>query len=134
MKTRRLVPGRLSQLRLKAGMTQEDAAHALRRKGFKATGLSISRWERGTHEPRSNVIPALAEVYGVSIDELYGEDEDEDSETVLQRLAREAADRGDYTTAEDLYGVLRGRVESQRQSPPRNSLAAVGTGSNHHGG
>jgi transcriptional regulator with XRE-family HTH domain len=123
MKTRRLVPGRLAQLRLKAGMTQEDAAHGLRRKGFKATGLSISRWERGTHEPRSNVIPALSEVYGVTIDELYGEDEEEDSETVLQRLAREAADRGDYAAAEDLYGVLHGRAVSAKPTAARRVQA-----------
>lgn len=86
MQVRRLSPKRLAHLRLRAGMTQEDAAHALRAKGFKANGQSLSRWEGGGHEPRASVIPALADIYGVSIDDLYvdGDDEEGDRDPVAR--------------------------------------------------
>lgn len=99
MKTKRLSAPRLYDLRLRSGLSQTDVAYALRERGFKADATAISRWERGIHEPGASVVPSLAEIYGVATDDLYAEEDDEDSSAVrarslsedLQKLARVAA-------------------------------------------
>lgn len=73
-------------------MTQEDVAHGLRQQGFKATAKSISRWENGDNDPRASVIPVLADVLGTSIDDLYTDDEDEDSDAADQPTTAELLD------------------------------------------
>lgn len=59
-------PQALREARLQANLTQHDAA---RRVGV-AGGERISRWELGTSEPRPAVLRRLADVYGVSVDDL----------------------------------------------------------------
>lgn len=66
------------EARLRAGMVQEDIAHALRRQGFKTAAKSVSLWERGINSPRAEMIPALAQVLGITIEELYSSDDDEE--------------------------------------------------------
>ena len=62
---------------LRGKRTQTDLAFALRRRGFGTTQTTVSRWESG-QEPRTVVLPALADELGVTVDELYEEDDDEE--------------------------------------------------------
>lgn len=58
----------LKRLRLAKNLTQEQAAEAL---GVSAQ--SVSRWECGTTLPDVTILPAIARLYCVSIDDLYKE-------------------------------------------------------------
>ncbi len=58
----------LRRLRLSKNLTQEQAASAL---GVSAQ--SISRWECGTTLPDVTMLPAIAKLYCVTIDDLYQE-------------------------------------------------------------
>ena len=57
---------RLKELRIKAGLTQADLAEKINVKQ-----ASISLWEVGENVPSTDKLPALAEIFGVSIGELF---------------------------------------------------------------
>lgn len=57
---------RIKQLRLKAGLTQEQLAEKL---GISAQ--SVSKWENAVAMPDIVMLPLLSETFGVSIDELF---------------------------------------------------------------
>ena len=57
----------LRTLRQGGGKTQEDVARALG-----VTAQAVSRWEKGTCYPDMGMIPAIANFFGVTIDELFG--------------------------------------------------------------
>ena len=52
---------KLARLRIRAGLTQEEAAKALN-----VTQGAISAWEQGKKNPKLNKLPMLAKLYGVS--------------------------------------------------------------------
>lgn len=56
----------LRQLRLDKHMTQEQAADAL-----SVSAQAISRWETGVSLPDVMLLPAIARLYGVLVDDLY---------------------------------------------------------------
>ena len=58
---------KLRELRLRDGRTQETLADTLG-----VTPQAVSRWERGICYPDMELIPAIANCFGVSIDELFG--------------------------------------------------------------
>ena len=60
---------RLKELRLRRGLTQEQAAQVL--------GVSaqvVSKWERGLTQPDVQMMPRIAVLYRISLDELYDMD------------------------------------------------------------
>ena len=57
----------MRELRHRDGRTQEDLAQAL---GI--TSQAVSRWEKGICYPDMELIPSMANYFGVSIDELFG--------------------------------------------------------------
>ena len=57
---------KIRQLRFKAGLTQEQLADQL---GISAQ--SVSKWENAVAMPDITTLPLLAEVFGVSIDDLF---------------------------------------------------------------
>lgn len=57
----------LQELRRAAGLSQEEVAGRL----F-VSRQSVSKWENGQAEPGVENLKALAELYGVSMDELFG--------------------------------------------------------------
>ena len=57
----------IRQLRRRDKRTQEQLAEALG-----VTSQAVSRWESGGSYPDMNLIPSLANFFGVSIDELFG--------------------------------------------------------------
>jgi transcriptional regulator with XRE-family HTH domain len=57
----------IREFRRRDGRTQEDLANALG-----VTAQAVSRWEKGICYPDMEVMPSLANYFGVSIDELFG--------------------------------------------------------------
>ena len=68
---------KIRQLRFKAGMTQEQLAEKLN-----IGAQSVSKWENAVSMPDITALPLLAEVFGVSIDDLF----DLTSEQRLNRI------------------------------------------------
>ena len=58
---------KIRELRRRDGRTQEALAQALG-----VTSQAVSRWESGGSYPDMNLIPSIANYFGVSIDELFG--------------------------------------------------------------
>lgn len=75
-------------LRLRDGRTQETLAQALG-----VTAQAVSRWEKGICCPDMELIPSLANCFGVSIDELFGYD-NERTKKVEALAAAQAGDSG----------------------------------------
>ncbi|MBR0217553.1 MAG: helix-turn-helix transcriptional regulator, partial [Clostridia bacterium] len=57
---------KIRQLRFKAGLTQEQLAEKL---GIGAQ--SVSKWENAVAMPDITTLPLLAEIFGISIDDLF---------------------------------------------------------------
>ena len=58
---------RIRQLRRRDGRTQEELARVLG-----VTGQAVSRWEANGGYPDMEMLPAIANYFGVTIDELFG--------------------------------------------------------------
>ena len=58
----------LKLLRIKADLSQSELADILG-----VTQSAVTNWERGNTQPSVDRLPKLAEVFGCTIDELYGE-------------------------------------------------------------
>ena len=65
---------KIRQLRHRDGRTQEVLAEALG-----VTSQAVSRWESGGSYPDMNLIPPIANYFGVTIDELFGYTNERDS-------------------------------------------------------
>lgn len=65
---------RIRELRRRDGRTQEALAEALG-----VTAQAVSRWESGGSYPDMNLIPSIANYFGVTIDELFGYHNDRES-------------------------------------------------------
>lgn len=57
---------KIRQLRFRAGLTQEQLAERLN-----LSPQSVSKWETGAAMPDITALPLLAEIFGVSIDDLF---------------------------------------------------------------
>lgn len=62
---RKTIGGLIAALRKASGMTQKDLAEKLN-----VSDKSVSRWERDDGAPDLSLIPVIAEVFGVTCDEL----------------------------------------------------------------
>ena len=67
---------KIRKMRIKAGLTQEQLAEKLA-----VSGQSVSKWENDVSMPDIMLLPDIAEIFGVSIDELF-------DLTVAQKLKR----------------------------------------------
>ena len=59
----------IKRLRLLNDMKQKDFAKIL-----SVSPQAISKWENGKNMPDISILPKIAESFGVSIDDLFGED------------------------------------------------------------
>lgn len=80
---------KIRELRRRDGRTQENLADALG-----VTCQAVSRWEQNATFPDMTLIPSIANYFGISIDELFGYENDRDKkiDAVLEKneiLARE---------------------------------------------
>ena len=91
----------ISKLRKKAGLTQAELASRLN-----VTDKAISKWENGGAEPGIENLKALANLYGVTVDELVGRTDlyGGSMTTTFQSLRKLAELEGNYT-------VLPGHME-----------------------
>ncbi|MBS7369201.1 MAG: helix-turn-helix transcriptional regulator [Oscillospiraceae bacterium] len=84
----------LQKLRREKGVTQDALASFLR-----VSPQAVSKWENGSY-PDGDLLPKIADYFGVSIDRLYGRGSEERSvpQQILD-LLREAAAAGDNNSA-----------------------------------
>ena len=61
-----MIGEQIKKLRVKRGMTQEKLGQLIG-----VTMQAVSKWERGG-VPDAEIVPRIADVFGVSIDVLYG--------------------------------------------------------------
>lgn len=67
----------LARLRSESGLTQEEAANHL---GI--TKAAVSKWECGQSMPDISLLPAIADLYSTSIDDLFGRVQEPDKESI----------------------------------------------------
>lgn len=74
---------KIRQLRRRDGRTQEALADALG-----VTSQAVSRWESGGSYPDMNLIPPIANYFGVTIDELFGytNERDKKADMLVSRI------------------------------------------------
>ena len=68
---------KLAALRAESGLTQEEVANRL---GI--TKAAVSKWECGQSMPDISLLPAIADLYSTSIDDIFDHDRELDSESV----------------------------------------------------
>ena len=93
-------------LRSRDGRTQENLAFAL---GI--TSQAVSRWESGGSYPDVEIIPAIANYFGITLDELFGYNNDRDTKVkaVIARCDKLAElDNGVDTNLTERISLLRG--------------------------
>lgn len=100
----------ISRLRRGIGMTQEMLAYRL---GVSAQ--AVSKWERQLSCPDVSLLPVMAEVFGVSIDDLFVKCNDADHETYIDELPwdddhmlRVAVFQGRRLQREEIYECTEG--------------------------
>jgi tellurite methyltransferase len=64
-----ILSANISALRKESGMTQSELAAAVG-----VTFQAVSKWETGQTLPDTAILPKLAEIFGVSMDKLFGYD------------------------------------------------------------
>ena len=102
---------KIRELRKRNGRRQEDLANALG-----VTAQAVSRWEAGGGYPDMNMIPAIANYFHVTIDSLFGYENDRESK--IQDYADRAQDyinrREDMT---ECINLLREGIEEFPDEP-----------------
>lgn len=96
---------KIRELRRRDGRTQEALAEALG-----VTGQAVSRWEAGICYPDMEIVPAIANYFGVTIDELFGYQNDRDRKVaaILSRVkAYNIKSRGDDDWVDECLAILR---------------------------
>lgn len=105
---------RLRELRHRDGRTQEDLAQAL-----DVTPQAVSRWEKSLCYPDMELIPAIANYFGITIDELFGykNDRDEKIDAIIRQVdAFHIKSRGDDEWVDECLDILRGGLAEFPQS------------------
>ncbi|MBO5109275.1 MAG: helix-turn-helix transcriptional regulator [Clostridia bacterium] len=96
---------KIRELRHRDGYTQEAVADALG-----VTYQAVSRWESGGCYPDMEIVPALANFFGITIDELFGYHNDREKKIgamikTIEAVGIEA--RSDDEWVEDCLSILR---------------------------
>jgi len=96
---------KIRELRRRDGRTQEDVAMALG-----VTSQAVSRWEANGGYPDMEILPSIANYFGVSIDTLFGfcSDRDRKVEEIIARVdAYGIKSKPDGNWVEECTGILR---------------------------
>lgn len=104
---------RLAKRRREAGYSQESLAEQLG-----VSRQAVSKWERSESSPDTDNLIALAQIYGVSLDELLYVDED-----IKEDVAFEAQDRAPskQNQVDSAYASARQQCESEPQHKTENT-------------
>ena len=102
---------KIKQLRQRDGRKQEDLANALG-----VSPQAISRWEANGGYPDMELIPAIANYFNISIDELFGysKDRGDKLKAILSKADKAIGENGDMTECVDM---LRAAVEEFPSEP-----------------
>ena len=102
---------KIRELRQRDGRTQEALAEAIG-----VTSQAVSRWEANGGYPDMELIPAIANYFNVSIDELFGysKDREEKLKTILSKAEKAIAENGDMT---ECVEMLRAAAEEFPSEP-----------------
>ena len=96
---------RIRELRRRDGRTQEDLAEAIG-----VTSQAVSRWEANGGYPDMEMIPSIANYFGITIDELFGYENDRDSkiDAILAKIDVYCLKyNGDDDWVDDCLAILR---------------------------
>lgn len=96
---------KIKELRLRDARKQEDLAVAVG-----VTAQAVSRWEAGGSYPDLELIPSIANYFGVSIDELFGyqNGREEKIEAIIQKIdAFHIKGRSDDEWVDECLSILR---------------------------
>ena len=96
---------RIKELRKQSGRKQEDLANALG-----VTSQAISRWEANGGYPDMEMIPGIANYFGITIDELFGYKSDREAKigAIIQKVnSFSYRERGDADWVDECLAVLR---------------------------
>ncbi len=96
---------KIKALRRKCEKTQEDLAASLG-----VTAQAVSRWEAGGSYPDMELIPSIANYFNVSIDELFGYQNDRERKinAIIQKIdAFHIKGRGDDDWVDECLAILR---------------------------
>lgn len=96
----------LKDLRRKNDITQEELADILG-----VTSQSVSRWEKGACYPDMELLPAIANYFGVTVDDLLGMNEIRSRER-LNAIFTEALNLERESKYEDAVGVFRAALKN----------------------
>ena len=102
---------KIKQLRQRDGRKQEDLANALG-----VSPQAISRWEANGGYPDMELIPAIANYFNISIDELFGysKDRQEKLKSILEKAEKAINEQGDMT---ECVEMLRAAAEEFPSEP-----------------
>lgn len=96
---------KIRELRRRDGRTQETLAEALG-----VTPQAVSRWESGGSYPDMEIMPSIANYFGVTIDALFGYHNDREIkiDAIIRKIeAFEIKTRGDDEWVEECLSILR---------------------------
>lgn len=96
----------LKDLRRKNDITQEELADIIG-----VTSQSVSRWEKGACYPDMELLPAIANYFGVTVDDLLGMNEIRSRER-LNAIFTEALNLERESKYEDAVGVFRAALKN----------------------
>ena len=105
------IGNKIRELRHRYGCKQEDLANALG-----VTCQAVSRWEASGGYPDMEMIPAIANYFNVSIDELFGysKDREDKLKTILAKADKALNEQGDMT---ECVEMLRSAAEEFPSEP-----------------
>lgn len=111
------IGNKIRQMRIKAGLTQEQLANKL-----SVSAQSVSKWENEISMPDITLLPEIAEVFGISIDELF----DLTAEQKLKRIENriEIEDELSDQTFSEYEEFLNGQLNSSENKSAALSLLA----------
>lgn len=96
---------KIKELRKRDDRKQEDLANALG-----VTNQAVSRWEKDGSYPDMEMIPAIANYFGITIDELFGYENDRDKKisTIIGKIdAYDIKHSGDDYWVDECLTILR---------------------------
>jgi transcriptional regulator with XRE-family HTH domain len=99
------VGANIRELRHKQGITQEKLADKL-----VTTPQAVSRWESGVGYPDTELLPRIADAFGVSMDGLFGRDARE-KEAKIQYYLEECQRLGSLGEEEKRFALMREALE-----------------------
>ncbi len=110
---------RIAQCRKKQGMTQEKLAEALG-----VTAQAVSKWENDQSCPDINMLPQLAQIFGITTDQLLGHD----SQTVHQAEIVDEADEEESAGFHFQKGNWEFKYEAGKRGALFFALLVLGVG------